>query len=329
MKFAPRRSSNEPMGVARAERLLMLAFDHRASFQRSWFGITGTPTAGQLESIAEGKEMILEGLERAALARGSAAGLGALVDEQFGAPRDLPRRIRRAGLTLAMPVEGSGQREFEFEYGARFGEHIARFDPDFAKALVRYNPAGDQAMNRRQAQRLAGLSSWLQERGRRLLLELLVPPEEGQLQRVGGDRQRYDAELRPGLMLKAVAELQERGVEPHVWKLEGLARTSDYETVAAQCRANGRDHVACVVLGRGADAKRVEGWLREAALVPGFIGFAIGRSIWGKPLRALVAKELSRADAVEAVAGAFLHFAAEFEAAGASEAATTKLTDSP
>src|SRR5215211_2068426 len=236
------------MGIARADRLLMLAFDHRASFQRNWFGIAGKPTAGQVESIADAKEVIFEGLERAARAQGSAAGLGALVDERFGAPRDLPRRIKRAGITLAMPVERSGQREFEFEFGTRFGEHIERFDPDLAKVLVRYNPAGDPAINRRQAERLARLSRWLRERDRRLLFELLVPPEEDQLRRVDGDRQRYDAELRPSLMRAAIAELQEQSVEPHIWKLEGLERRSDYETVATQCRANGRDHVACVVL---------------------------------------------------------------------------------
>ena len=61
-----------------------------------------------------------------------------------------PSEAKERGLILAMPVEKSGQNEFDFEYGDQFGEHIERFDPDFSKVLVRYNPDGDAEMNKRQ-----------------------------------------------------------------------------------------------------------------------------------------------------------------------------------
>src|SRR5207249_2730882 len=128
-----------------------------------------------------------------------------------------------------MPAERSGQNMFDFQYGDDFGEHIERFDPDFTKVLVRYNPDGDLAGNREQLGKLKRLSDWLKARERRFLFELLVPAEPAQLEAVGGDADRYDAELRPELMARAMSELQDAGIEVDVWKIEGVEERSDCE----------------------------------------------------------------------------------------------------
>jgi len=288
-------------------KLFILAFDHRGSFIKR-FGIGGDPTPEDTKRIADGKHLIFEGLE-AALARGAdPAASGALVDEQFGGPTEVPEQAKARGIRLAMPVEKSGQNEFDFEYGEDFGSHIERYDPDFSKVLVRYNPDGDAEMNRRQTQRLRRLSEWLHERDRKFLFELLVPAEAAQLASVDGDSDRYDAELRPQLMLGAIAELQEAGVEADIWKIEGVDQRADCERIAAQCRAAGRDRVVCVVLGRGADDDKVDHWLRQGAPVVGYVGFAIGRSIWGEPLDGFIDGSLSREDAAERVADNYLRF---------------------
>ena len=186
-----------------------------------------------------------------------------------------------------MPVEKSGQKEFDFEYGDEFGAHIERFDPDFSKVLVRYNPDGDARDERAAgASACERLADWLHEHDRKFLFELLVPAEEAQLASVDGDADRYDAELRPELMCRAIAELQDAGVEADIWKIEGVDERADCERIVAQCRAGGRDGVVCVVLGRGADDDKVDHWLRQGAPVEGYVGFAIGRSIWDDPLRA-------------------------------------------
>src|SRR5829696_2202528 len=118
--------------------LFILAFDHRGSFQKKMFGIAGDPTEAETERIADAKRLIFEGMELAVQRGVDASASGVLVDEQFGS--DIPQRANAEGLVLAMPVEKSGQEEFDFQYGADFGEHIERFDVDFAKVLVRYNP---------------------------------------------------------------------------------------------------------------------------------------------------------------------------------------------
>jgi myo-inositol catabolism protein IolC len=300
------------------EGLFILAFDHRGSFQSKWFGIDGEPTDDETLRIADGKELIFEGLELA-LARGAeAATAGGLVDEQFGAPKRIPDRIKAAGMKLAMPVEKSGQTEFDFQYGDEFGDHIERFDPDFIKVLVRYNPDGDPDLNRRQAGRLARLSAWLAEHGRSFLFELLVPAEDQQLASVDGDTDRYDAELRPELMIRTIAELQDAGVEPVVWKIEGIDRREDCERVVAQCRAGGRDQVVCVVLGRGASRAKVENWLTSGAGVDGYVGFAIGRSIWGDPLAGFLAGDLEREQAAGQIADNYVHFLDTYQGAARS-----------
>ena len=306
------------MDIGYDGKLYILAFDHRGSFIKR-FGIEGDPTPEEIQRLADGKHLIFEGIE-AALERGADPSVtGALVDEQFGGPANVPEQAKARGIKLAMPVEKSGQKEFDFEYGEDFGDHIERYDPDFSKVLVRYNPDGDAEMNQRQAERLRRLSEWLHEHDRRFLFELLVPAEEAQLASVDGDADRYDAELRPELMRRAIAELQEAGVEADIWKIEGVDARADCERIAAQCRAGGRDGVVCVVLGRGADDDKVDHWLRQAAPVEAYVGFAIGRSIWGDPLAGFIDGSLSREDAATQVADNYLRF---IEVYTSAEAAT-------
>jgi myo-inositol catabolism protein IolC len=286
--------------------LYILAFDHRGSFQKKMFGIGGDPSPEQAETIADAKRVIYEGWLRS-LDEGvprDAAGL--LADEQFGG--DVAREAGKEGLTFAMPVEKSGQNEFDFEYGDAFDAHIEEFNPTFTKVLVRYNPEGDSAMNERQLGRLKKLSDWLHANDRKLLFELLVPAEKSQLEAVGGDEDRYDKELRPELMRGAIREIQAGGVEPDIWKIEGLDARADCEETAALVRADGRDGVVCVVLGRGADDDAVDHWLRQGAPVDGYIGFAIGRSIWWDALKGYIEGGLRRDDAAAQISANYRRF---------------------
>src|SRR4051812_36065313 len=211
-------------------KLYILAFDHRGSFQKKMFGIQGDPSEEETATIADAKHLIFEGMVKATDRGGvDPQAVGVLVDEQFGVPNGIPEQAKERGLKLAMPAEKSGQDMFDFQYGDAFGEHIEKFDPDFTKVLVRYNPEGDAAANAEQAAKLKRLGDWLHENGRKFLFELLVPAEDAQLESVGGDSDRYDAELRPELMRRAIIELQDAGVEPDIWKIEGVEERSDDE----------------------------------------------------------------------------------------------------
>jgi myo-inositol catabolism protein IolC len=286
--------------------LYILAFDHRGSFQKKFFGVTGEPNAEETARISDAKRVIYEGLLKALDGGVPREAAGGLVDEQFGA--GIARDAKAKGLTFAMPVEKSGQDEFDFQYGADYGAHIEEFDPTFTKVLVRWNPEGDAEMNARQGARLKELGEWLHERGRIFLFELLVPAEPHQLEAVGGDEARWDSEERPKLMRGAIEQLHAAGVEPDIWKIEGIDRREDCEILSAECRRDGRDGVACVVLGRGADDAAVDHWLRMGSGVPGYIGFAIGRSIWWNPLKAFVDGAAGREEATKEIAANYRRF---------------------
>ena len=291
--------------------LYILAFDHRGSFQKKFFGIDEAPGPEDALRIIDAKKVIFEGLERALADGVDRAAAGVLVDEQFGA--DVAMQTKQLGIALSMPVEKSGQDEFDFEYGPEFTSHIASFEPTFSKVLVRYNPQGDGVLNARQAMKLKELSDWLHQTERRFLFELLVPAEPEQLAEVAGDVGAYDRELRPHLMKVAIAQLQEAGIEPDVWKIEGIDDPDSCAEISEQCRIGGRDTVACVVLGRGADDTAVDGWLRAARDVEGYRGFAIGRSIWWDPLKFFVDGAMPREETVVQIAGNYRRFVAVWE----------------
>jgi myo-inositol catabolism protein IolC len=288
------------MSSETGRRFYMLSFDHRGSLEKELLELTTEPDADERARISSLKAIIYAGFRHAVAGGAPKDACGVLVDEEFGA--GIARSAKAAGYTLAMPVEQTGRQEFEFEYGDQFGAHIEAFDPTFAKVLLRYNPDGDPQLNGRQEAKLARLTSWLRDHHRDLLLELLVPATEAQLGQVDGDGDAYDRTLRPALVVRALAALQDAGVEPRIWKVEGLDDSADCERVVAQARRAGRDDVECVVLGRGADRARVADWLQQAAPVPGYIGFAVGRTIWEDVLREHLDGRLDPAAASERIA---------------------------
>jgi myo-inositol catabolism protein IolC len=273
----------------------ILAFDHRSSFVRSFLEVHGEPSTDDARVGADVKTLIADGLiaavEEGRVARQEA---GALVDATFGVAAI--EQLRDAGIRVAVPVEASGRREFAFEY-QDWRERLDAIDPAWAKVLVRYNPSVDAEMNERQRARLLEAQTVARAIGIGFLFELLVPP---------GPEQRtedFDTATRPGLVVEALEELRGAGIEPDMWKVEGLERRADCELVG------GRAGAPVVVLGRGADAAAVERWLRAGAGVPNYDGFAIGRSIWWEPARAWLDGASDRDTAVIAIAERYAHFA--------------------
>jgi 5-dehydro-2-deoxygluconokinase len=293
--------------------LYVLPFDHRATFAKTMFGWPGPLSQEQTAEITAVKQVIFDAF-KAAVAGGVPKGrAGILVDEQFGAA--ILRDASAAGFTTACTVEKSGQDEFDFEYGNDFASHLEKFNPTFAKVLVRYNPEGDRALNQRQAARLRKLSDYLHASGRLYMFELLVPPTPAQLQRVGNDKGAYDRQLRPALMVRAIHELQDASVEADVWKIEGIDQKEDCQRVVAAARRDGRDRVGCIILGRGEDDQKVIQWLTTAAGVPGFIGFAVGRTTFWGPLVNYRARKITRETAVGQIAASYREWVDLFEKA--------------
>jgi myo-inositol catabolism protein IolC len=282
--------------------IFALAFDHRNSLRRDFMHLTGQPAPEQHATMVAAKGIVTDALIAAA-PQVSPDTPVLLIDHEYGG--QFVPRAQAAGISVAMPVEESGQAELRYLCGGHPERVIAAQHPDYVKVLIRYNPdGGTDDMNARQRARLRQLSDWLEGRPQRLMLELLVPPEPAQLAAVGHDQSRFDRETRAGLTVTAIGQIAGDGLRPALWKIEGPETRDDAARIAGAVRSADPD-AGCLVLGRGADAAAVRRWLAIAAATDGFTGFAVGRTIWWDALRAYTA-DGDRDAAVRAVAARYL-----------------------
>jgi myo-inositol catabolism protein IolC len=294
--------------------LFILAMDHRESFGRTLFEVKhDDPDQAQAEAMRSAKLLIFQGLQVAQPSVTSGR-IGVLVDERYG--QDVIDAVKSSAdpMELAVPVEASGHDWFTLEWGDQWLEHVESVKPDYAKVLVRDNPGFDAAQRDAQLTSLAQVSAGLRTVGVPLLYELLVPATDAQLAQAGHDAGAYDRDLRPGLVAQVIADNQAHGVEPALWKVEGLETVEAAQQVAAQAKAGGRA-ADLIVLGRDAPAERLDHWLEVASQVDEFVGFAIGRSIWEDVLSRYEAFGASEAAAVNArreIADRYLGFIAHW-----------------
>jgi myo-inositol catabolism protein IolC len=292
--------------------LYILAFDHRGTLTKGLLGVEGrAPRSDEVARVSSMKDIIFDGFLEARNQGIEGGDPAILVDEAFGL--QVQEKAKEMGIKFAAPVEKSGQKVFDFEYGDDFGEKIKEVNADFVKILVRWNPDDDTDTRQIQGERIKRLSDWLDENERKFLLEFLVPASEQQLESVGGDQARYDSEIRPKLAVQVVEEMRERGADPDIWKIEGLDTTNDCENVSKVIKDGGRENVIAVVLGRGANDEKVNQWLRTGSSVDGYKGFAIGRSIFWDSLKGWHAGEKSREEAVSEIANSYLSFISVYQ----------------
>ena len=295
--------------------LYILAFDHRGTITKGLLGVEGRePTQDEANKVSEMKKIIFDGFLKANEYGITGGDPAILVDETFGL--EVQQKAKEMNIKFAAPVEKSGQKVFDFEYGDQFGEKINEVGADFVKILVRWNPDDEEEIRETQGNRIKELSDWLTENDKKFLLEFLVPATEEQLASVENDQARYDSEIRPKLAVKVVEEMRERGADPDIWKIEGLDTSEDCEKVAQAIRTGDREGVIAVVLGRGASDEKVNEWLKAGSSVEGYKGFAIGRSIFWDALKGFHEGKKSREEAVEEIAQSYLGFLSVYQNGG-------------
>jgi myo-inositol catabolism protein IolC len=294
--------------------LFILAMDHRESFGKTLFEVKDDePDQAQVEAMKSAKMVIYEGLQTA-LPAVTSGRIGVLVDERYGQGVIDAVKGSTDPMVLAVPVEASGHEWFTLEWGDRWLEHVESVKPDYAKVLIRDNPGFDAAQREAQLSSLAKVGAGLRTAGVPLLYELLVPATEAQLAQAGHDAGAYDRDIRPGLVTEVIADNQAHGVEPALWKVEGLETVEAAQQVAAQAKAGGRD-AELIVLGRDAPPERLDHWLEVASQVEAFVGFAIGRSIWEDVVsryEAFGASESAAVNARREIADRYLGFIAHW-----------------
>ncbi|MCL6096841.1 MAG: DUF2090 domain-containing protein [Patescibacteria group bacterium] len=260
--------------------LYILPFDHRATFAQKFFNKNSIAdlTSEEYQLITEYKQIIYEGFKKAVengIPKESAA---ILIDEEFG--DEIVKNAKENGYVILLTTEKSGQEEFEFEYGADFPAHIEKYNPQFVKVLIKYNPEDPEDLKTRQLEKLKLVTDFCQVKGFKFLLEVLVIATKNQQEKTGGSKEQFDKLLRAELTVELIKELQNHGVEPDVWKLEGFDTAGEYKEIVEAARANGRSSVSLIILGRGENEEKVDEWLRVGKNVAGVIGFAVGRTVF-------------------------------------------------
>ncbi len=292
--------------------LYILAFDHRGTLTKGILGVKDRkPTSEESSKISEMKSIIFDGF---LLAKDKGIGGGdpaILVDDQFGL--EIQEKAKEMEIKFAAPVEKSGKEVFEMEYGDNYREKIEEVGANFIKVLIRWNPDDDLEVREIQGSRIKDLSDYLLDSDKKFLLEFLVPATEKQLATVKGNQERYDSEIRPKLAVRVVEEMRERGADPDIWKIEGLDKKEDCEKVAKTINSGGREDVIAVVLGRGADNKKVNEWLKAGSSVDGYKGFAIGRSIFWDSLVGWYKGDKTKEVAVDEIAQSYLGFISTYQ----------------
>ncbi len=290
----------------------IMAVDHRNSL-RGWLSSLGVPAAETEVAARRLKVLCVRALDSARPQLGPDETPMLLLDEEYGV--DAIPAAAAVQLPVVIPSERSGQPEFVFEHGDGFAAAIERVDPHAVKALVRYNVAGDAERNARSRTQLKRLQEYLRTTSHRFMLEVLVPPTAEQ----AAATTRFDDELRPALTVAAIEQLAADGLRPDWWKLEGNNDAAAAAAVAAAAAANAES--GCLVLGRGQDRASVIRWVQIAAATGGFVGFAVGRTLWTDPYAALVRREIDEDEVVDRIATAYLDIATAYRHAAAAAVA--------
>lgn len=285
--------------------LYILAFDHRSTFAVELFNLKSVKDLNeeQVRLIKEFKMLIYKGFKDAVEKLIPTDYAAILCDEEFG--EEVLFDAKENGYITILTIEKSGQEEFDFEY-KDFEKHIEKFKPDFAKVLIKYNPKDDEDLKKRQQEKLKTLSDYCRKNNLKFLLEVLVLPKKEQLEIVQGSREEYDTKLRPELTAEVIRTLQAKGVEPDIWKLEGMESAGDYSGVIKEVKSGGRENVGVVILGRGAGEEKVEDWLSVGSKVEGVIGFAVGRTIFWDSIEKFYKGQIGKAEVIQTVSERFM-----------------------
>ncbi len=283
-------------------KLYVLPFDHRSSFIKAFLGTSVELDKKQIKLIKQYKQVIWEAFLLALKYIDEPQACAILVDDEFGS--EIIKQARKKNITVCLPVEKSGQKEFKFEHGREFSKAIEQIKPQIVKALVRYNPA-NKKINLNQLKRLKRLGDYCQQNDYKFMLELLVPPTASNLRRVRGKKENYDLKIRPALTLKAIKEFHQAGVEPDIWKIEAMESQAAWSELIDLIRDGGRDEVGIIMLGRGESFAKVKQWMN---LAPRHLlnGFAVGRTVFMRPLLDLHQHNIGRKWAIKQIARNYL-----------------------
>ncbi len=262
--------------------VLAFAFDHRS----------------QLEAMCDRAEVDRAhiphfkrlALTAARLVGGGRADWGILVDGRYG--EEVLAEAAGTGCWIGRPVELPGAIPLRFEGGPDIGCSLREWPVgQCAKCLVFYHPDDPEPLRREQERQVEILFDACRRTGHELLLEV-IPSKSA-------------ATVDDATLARAMGCFYDLGVHPDWWKLPDPAGDAAWQAVADVIGERDPHCRGVLLLGLDAPEAELEAAIAQAARHPVCKGFAVGRTIFGKPAEAWLRGELKDQQAVERMAATY------------------------
>ena len=286
----------------------MVAFDHRHSLDRALRRVGTTSTAALHASL---KTLIWRGVQTALPDLPAHADAAILIDH--GHP-GIVAEAQAANVLVAVALEASGEAELRpTAEPVILAEELESLRGGFGKVLLRWHPADSADRKRRQLDALQRLAELTRCSGARLLLELLLPPSASEPADTAAGP-GYEQAILPHRQVAAITEVLAADISPEVWKLEGH---TDRAAALAVARTLGscQPPATVLVLGGGSKIADLGRLFSGGSTIDCFAGFAVGRSIWWRPVADLCRGRITETEARRTVGRNFLSVIDAYEAA--------------
>ncbi len=272
--------------------VLAFAIDHRAQLEEMC-ARSGTSPA----HIPHFKRLALSAAMMTADGRGDG---GILLDGRFG--QEALDQATGTGLWIARPVELPGSRPLRFEGGPDLGCTLRTWPVEHCvKCLVFYHPDDPAELCAEQERQVLVLADACRRNGLDLLLEVIPG--------------KSDAPTDETTLARAVQRFYELGVHPDWWKLPHPGSDAAWARIAAAIAAHDAHCRGVLLLGLDAPEPELVAAFALARRHPVCKGFAVGRTIFGKPAESWLAGRINDQQAIQAMASGYRRLIDAWEAA--------------
>jgi 5-dehydro-2-deoxygluconokinase len=277
--------------------IMALAIDHRMQLEA-----VAREVGAPFERLSDFKVLAVQAAARVADGR---PGFGMFIDGRYG--REALFRAADHKLWIARPVELTGSRPLDFEYGGSLGTHLIEWPTSqVIKCLCFYHPDDPEELRLRQERELARAYDACRTLGRDLLIEIIAGKH---------------GPLLDDTIPRVIQRIYDIGIKPDWWKLEPQKSATAWGAISEAVTRNDGYCRGVLVLGLEAPFADLVDSFRACAGVPVVKGFAVGRTIHIDPARAWLSGTISDAEAVDQMAERFASLVAAWTDARRAKAA--------
>jgi hypothetical protein len=267
-----------------------VALDDRVDICSEILGSTSEPTAAERERAAELKRVVFDGITSSIEHGIAKSSLALWADSDLG--ESVLLRAKAMSMTTASSP-GSGVRS------------LSRLNIDYTAVQLNMNPDGPKEERKELLHRLKIVSDTASKESIPLMIELDTVPTASQIEIYGGL-----GDARGIVLLKAMQQLQDAGVNPSIWAFEPVDDVSITEAIAAQANIDDRGNTVLLVVADQLSTEKIgntvsqmeKRTIRLAARTLGISGLLVGKGVYFGLLQRLNQGIIERDEVVASVA---------------------------